>query len=237
MKDVSLFITIIQRAHAEEFLKFYARHGVGVVYSTPCAGTARSKTLDILGIEKTEKTMIFSVLTGDQRRSVIGALTSEMQIDLPDRGIGIAVPLSCIGGKTALSFLTGATEVTSEREEKQAMNPFELIIAITDKDATETVMDAARAAGAGGGTVIRAKGTYAAGQAKFLGVSLADEKELIFIVTHEEQKKDIMRAIMGSREPHPLVFSMPVSDTAGFRLYDVKKEEDTTVIDAVRPEN
>ena len=227
MKDISLFITIVQRTHTDAFLSFYGTHGVDVVYSTPCAGTARSRTLDILGIEKTEKTMMFSVMTGEKLRGIIRALSLEMQIDLPDRGIGIAVPLSGVGGKTALSFLAGTEEVLTEREEKNTVNPYELIIAIADKGATEDVMNAARAAGAGGGTLIRAKGTYGAQEAKFLGVSLAEEKELIFIVTHEDKKKDIMRAIMQCRTPHPLVFSMPVTETAGFRLYDVKKEEET----------
>ena len=63
MKDVCLFMTITQRAYAEEFIKFFCEEGGAPIYSTPCAGTARSKTLDLLGIERTEKTIMFSVLT------------------------------------------------------------------------------------------------------------------------------------------------------------------------------
>jgi len=49
-------------------------------------------------------------------------------------------------------------------------------------------MDAARSAGAGGGTVIHANGTGMESARKFLGVSLAAEKEIIFIVTRTEEK-------------------------------------------------
>jgi len=92
-------------------------------------------------------------------------------------------------------------------------------------------LDAAREAGAGGGTVVHAKGTAATHAEKFFGVSLAEEKEMIFIVTSQVKKKDIMRSIMEKAgihsDAHTLVFSLPVADTAGFRLFtaeDVNKK-------------
>lgn len=59
---------------------------------------------------------------------------------------------------------------------------YELLIAISNQGYTELVMDAARGAGAGGGTVVHAKGTGMEGAKKFLGVSLAEEKEIVLIV-------------------------------------------------------
>ena len=90
------------------------------------------------------------------------------------------------------------------------------------------VMDAAREAGAGGGTTINAKGT-AAGAEKFFGLSLAEEKEIVLIVSDAEKKKDIMKAIMQKAgidsKAHALVFSIPVSTTAGFRFADTVDKE------------
>ena len=57
------------------------------------------------------------------------------------------------------------------------------------------VMDAARSAGAGGGTVLHAKGTGTEFTSKFLGVSIAAEKELIYIVSKNRDKGAIMKAI------------------------------------------
>ena len=100
----------------------------------------------------------------------------------------------------------------------------ELIVAICEKGHTETVMDAAREAGARGGTVVHAKGTGSKYSSKFFGISIAEEKEMIYIVAGENQKKGIMRAIMDNAgidsEAHTIVFSLPVSDTAGLRLLD-----------------
>ena len=99
----------------------------------------------------------------------------------------------------------------------------ELIVTICEKGYTEKVMDAAREAGAAGGTVIHAKGTGAK-YAKFFGLSIADEKEMIYIVSTKENKKNIMTAIVQGAGPHTdahsIVFSLPVSDTAGLKIFE-----------------
>ena len=85
-------------------------------------------------------------------------------------------------------------------------------------------MDAARAAGAAGGTVIHAKGTGMEGAERFLGVSLGKEKELILIVSKTADKNKIMRAVMDkaglSTKAKSIIFSLPVTSTAGMRLME-----------------
>ena len=89
-------------------------------------------------------------------------------------------------------------------------------------------MDAARKAGAEGGTVLHAKGVGMKRAEKFLGVSLVSEKELVLIVTKTEQKNEIMRAIMKEAgmetKAKSLVFSLPVTSTAGLRLIEEEEE-------------
>ena len=100
----------------------------------------------------------------------------------------------------------------------------ELIIVIAEHGYTELIMDAARGAGAYGGTVIHAKGTGIEAADKFMGVTLAAEKEVIYIVTKTEQKNPIMKAIMEKAglesKAKAVVFSLPVTDTAGLRLVE-----------------
>ena len=100
----------------------------------------------------------------------------------------------------------------------------ELIIVILNSGFTDDVMDTAREAGAGGGTVIHAKGTGAKLANKFFGVSLAEEKEVIMIAERSDKKADIMRAIaenMGPTTPAGAIsFSVPISEIAGIRNVD-----------------
>ena len=93
------------------------------------------------------------------------------------------------------------------------------IVVIANEGHTEQVMDAARSAGAMGGTVLHAKGTGAEKAKKFYGVSLIDEKEMILIVAKASEKAGIMHNIIkeaGWNSPAGAVtFSLPVSDVAG----------------------
>ena len=116
-------------------------------------------------------------------------------------------------------------EYYQKQEESTLKNTtHELIIVISEQGYTNLIMDAARAAGAHGGTVIHAKGTGMEAAEKFMGVSLAAEKEIVFIVAKTEEKNAIMQAIMKDAGPDSkakaITFSLPVTDTAGLRLIE-----------------
>ncbi|MBQ9112885.1 MAG: P-II family nitrogen regulator [Clostridia bacterium] len=230
MKDLYLLMTIVRRKDAPEYEEFYRNEGVGAVYNTPCNGTAHAKTLDLLGIERTQKSMLLSTVTGATWKNVKRHLTVNMKIDLPDRGVAIVVPLSGVGGSRTLDYFTSGQQLPEDQqtEDNIMQSSHELIVAIYEKGYTEMVMDAAREAGAAGGTTINAKGT-GAGAEKFFGLSLAEEKEMVFIVSGTDKKKDIMKAIMQKAgmdtKAHALVFSLPVSATAGFRFADTVEKE------------
>lgn len=227
MKGLCLLITIIKRSDIKEYHEFFEKNSISVIYDTLGNGTAHEKTLALFGIEKNEKAVLLSLVTYPTLKKVLRGLALEMKIDLPDRGIAVAVPLASMGGAKALEYFSAGQEIdeteASLNEEEKMQTVQELIVAIYQKGYTDMVMDAAREAGAGGGTTIRAKGTSAGAQ-KFFGLSLAEEKEMLFIVTQTEKKKDIMKAIMQKAgtdsEAHSLVFSLPVTDTAGFRFTD-----------------
>ena len=227
-----LLLTIIRRADTGEYEQFFRDKNISLIYTAQCNGTAHEKTLSLLGIEKNEKSLLLSVMTGTSLKEVIRGLTVDMKIDLPDRGIAVAVPFSGIGGAKALEYFSAGQRTddieTTCKEETDMQCAQELIVAIYEKGYTDMVMDAAREAGAAGGTTIRAKGTGAGAQ-KFFGLSLAEEKEIVLIVSGASDKKDIMKAIMQKAgvdtKAHALVFSLPVTETAGFRFSDTVDKE------------
>ena len=100
----------------------------------------------------------------------------------------------------------------------------ELIVVISQQGYTDVIMDAAREAGAYGGTIIHAKGTAGEVANKFMGVTLADEKEIVYIVSKATEKNAIMKAIMEhaglNSKAKAVCFSLPVTDTAGLRLLE-----------------
>ena len=104
-------------------------------------------------------------------------------------------------------------------DDRQPVFPFDLLVAITERGHVELVMDAARTAGARGGTIIHAKGTGTEFTAKFFGVSIASEKDIALIVVSHKDKDAIMRAIMekaGIRSAaHTALVSLPAENVVG----------------------
>ena len=100
----------------------------------------------------------------------------------------------------------------------------ELIIAVLNEGYSDAVMDAARTAGAVGGTVLHARGTGTRQAEKFFGVSLAEEKDILYIVATAEQKAAIMTAINktsgAGTKAGAICFSLPVSQVIGLRKMD-----------------
>lgn len=224
MSKLYLMTTIINRSLAKKFLKLYDEEGLQVMLFTLGAGTASGDILDYLGLESTEKAVIFTVLEENRWLATKKDLQKKFQIDAPGGGIAFIVPLSSIGGKKTLQFLTANQEFQKEEESVLKDTVHELIVVIANQGYIELVMDAARGAGAYGGTVIHAKGTGMEQAEKFMGVSIAAEKEMIFIVAKKDQKNDIMKAVMEQAgldsKAKAIVFSLPVTDTAGLRLLE-----------------
>lgn len=205
-------------------MELYKESGQNVMFSSLGAGTAASDILDYMGLEATEKVVFFSMQEESSWLLVKKQLQKKMKIDAPGGGIAFLVPFSSIGGKKALQFLLESQNYQKEEESTLKDTVHELIIVIANQGNIELIMDAARGAGAYGGTVIHARGTGMELAEKFMGVSIAAEKEMIFIVTKKDQKNGIMKAIMENAgmdtKAKSIVFSLPVTDTAGLRLIE-----------------
>ena len=229
MNEFYCMISIAERSRLRDFLNYYKRSGVQVGMVSLAYGTAVSETLNALGLEATEKVVISSFVTRESWNRLKPGLKKELEIDLPGNGIVFIVPMSSVGGKKQLSFLVQGQPFAVKEESKLTDTKYELLIVISNIGYSERVMDAARSANAGGGTVLHAKGTGMQGAEQFLGVTLASEKEMIYIVVQKDNKNIVMRAIMDKvgldSKAQSVVFSLPVTATAGLRFPEPETED------------
>ena len=228
MSELSMMVTITTRKHTRKFVQFYEEMNLPVSVITLGSGTASSEILDYFGLDGSEKSVIFHIITDTRWKEVKRQLRLKMSIDIPGIGIAFTVPLSSIGGMKALNYLTAQQDYVKGEESTLKDTKYELLVTIANQGHTELIMDAARKVHAAGGTVIHAKGTGGKEAEKFLGVTLVPEKEMIFIVVRKTQKNAIMKAIMdeaGTGTPAgAIVFSLPVTDTAGMRMMEEIEE-------------
>jgi len=207
-----------------KFLEAFDKNNLPIGFVSLGYGTAKDDILDMLGLVRSEKAVGMTVVTGEGWEEAKWYLRKKMYIDVPDTGISFIIPMSSIGGKRELAFLTAGQNYRKGEESVMKDTTMELLVVVSNQGHNDLVMDAARAAGAYGGTVIHARGTGMNQAELFFGVSLASEKDLTFIVTKKSQRNAIMSAIMkdaGMETPaQSIVFSLPVSDAVGLNTGD-----------------
>ena len=221
MKGVKYIITATHREYAEEYTEFFYKHGVHNLIKLFATGSAHDKALSALGIERALKVVLCTVVTEDVADEINKALIRETNISEHGNGFSLTLAADGIGGESGKEYLLGDKPlIKKEKVEMEEKSKYVLLTIIADKGNVDVVMDAARDAGATGGTVLSAKGTGAE-IAKIFGVAISEEKELIYIVAKREDRDAIMKAVMEKAgrdtEAHGVVFSLPVEKVLGIR--------------------
>lgn len=215
-------ISILDRDRRKAQERIYRALGLPLSLTVMGRGTAHPEHLRIRGLAATEKAILSTVADRETTARLIRKTKEEMYIDIPGNGIMMAVPVKSAGGAVTMASLTGSETVAAGKPEM--VFSYELIYVILNEGFSDEVMDAAREAGAGGGTVIAAKGTGIRQAKKFSGMTISDEKEIILIVAKAEGKTAIMQAILEKTGPATpagaICFSVPVSKVAGLRVLE-----------------
>lgn len=215
-------ISICDPKAAPKLTEICSELGLKIVVSLHGKGTAVRSMLDILGIEDNEKRVILTIANRKKTKEFIREQKRRLFIGVPGHGVAVAVPIKSIGGGKTVAFLNGEQQIAKYTPELNYA--YELITVIANEGRSDLVMNAARSAGAKGGTVLHGKSTGAKDSEKFYNISISGEKEVILIVAEAAQKSEIMRSILKNAGPDSeagaIVFSMPVSEVAGFGMFD-----------------
>ena len=219
MGSYNMVLTILNRSYEKDYVDFFKQNGIVHMTQMLGHGTASKSILDYLGIEKNEKIVMETVVAAGKVDSLFSGLVSRMGINLPGTGVAMSIPVESIAGSSSMKYLTEGQEAQAAEEVKMKESVYSLITVIAEKGCSDMVMDAAREAGAKGGTVVHAKGTGKESETKFFGMSISPEKEMIYIATRKSDRDNIMRAIMEKAGPQTdagaVVFSLPVEDIVG----------------------
>lgn len=166
--------------------------------------------MDYLGIAEREKYVLFSTLPLMSADSLVKKVRNK--IKAKSDCYSLLVPISSVGGKETMSYISGDVPAEQEFTIKYDYDS-ELIVIVANRGYVDMVMNVARRAGATGGTVIHARGTGVDNSEKFFGVTIGAEKEMIFVVAEKEKRNEIMKAIMNeagtNTEAGSVLFSLP----------------------------
>lgn len=216
-----LLISIVNQKDDVALKEILDEFSVTLSYTFAGRGTAQSAVLDYLGIGETEKAVVFSLFPESDEEIILREIREKMSLYLVGRGISFTVPLSAVSEIIANGLVRAASNKTVDGSKimKNEDRKYDLIIAAVDPNLTDEAMEAARSAGAAGGTIIRARSLQNAKAEQFIGITLAKEQEILLILSKKEGKLAIMNALserVGLKtEAGGVIFALPVDKTAG----------------------
>ena len=220
--ELYYMISVVSRRSALKLVEICRELSMPMTLTNMASGTAKSEHLSLYNLQSTPKAVVSTVTGASGMKKLMRLAKLKLYIDIPGNGIMMAIPIKSAGGARSLDALTGGHIPEGGKPEMQFEH--ELIVVVLNEGCSDMVMDAARSAGARGGTVLHAKGTGTSSAPKFFGVLLAEEKEMIYIVVHRDKRNEIMSAIMRdagmASKAKSICFTLPVSATAGLRLLE-----------------
>ena len=105
---------------------------------------------------------------------------------------------------------------TTKRYKEETLKTGQLISVIVTRGYADDVMAVARKAGAGGGSIIHARGTGKKQDEKFFGITIVPEKEQLLIAANNEKAEQIKDAIKGMEILHKpgmgVLFALPIEE-------------------------
>ena len=223
MNKLSLLTMIINHSQEEDFINFSQDKKAGFKNIIHATGTASDSVLDYFGLNEIKKCIILSIVPYDMSKYILKELKKDKKINInePGNGIAFTIPLS-----SGTQYMIDRYKDIEMEDIKMEPANQHLIITIANEGSAETIMSAAKKAGATGGTTINGRGLEPNKIVKVLGLSLEPEKDVVLILAPNNKKNKIMEKIIekcGShKEQAGLCFSLPVDHVAGINI-DIDK--------------
>lgn len=213
MKNLSLLFYIIN-PNDKKFLKFLNKYKIKFKTIINATGTASSSLLDYFGLNEIDKILILSIVPTNYAKYILMEMTKKLSINEPGKGIAFTIPIS-----SSTKYLLDMYNDIEMEDIKMETSNKHLIITIASEGYAESIMNAAKKAGASGGTSISGRGLETDKIVKFLGMSIEPEKDIVLILTDSEKKTNIMNQIVESCGLKTLgagiCFSIPVDNVVG----------------------
>ncbi|MBQ3800094.1 MAG: transcriptional regulator [Treponema sp.] len=182
-------------------------------------GISPNPLLSVLGFGDSTRDLLIILATDKDCGHIFDSIVSSCQKE--KKNFGHILLMDADGmAKNGMAFSTeeeGGQNMQNEQE-KAKQPALSLITVILNKGYADDAMAAARKAGAGGGTVINARGTAREDDAKFFGVHIVPEKEMLMMVVPQEKRAAVLQAIQSlpclSQPGSGIAFSAAVDNFA-----------------------
>lgn len=201
---------------------------VPILYQCRGKGTAPSEMMDIFGLSGTTRLITAAFLPRQKVREVFEAMENRLAFRQKGGGIAVSVPVTGLQSHMLTLLKDEVRDKVEQRMEERTRedmaeteNSMEYVVIWASVSAgySDDVVDAARSAGAKGGTILKGRRRNSDRVSQYLGAPKQEEQDYVMIVAPKSKKRDIMAAISQScglnTEARGVVLSLPVDDAIG----------------------
>ena len=218
MEDMKLIVSIVERGQCKALQKFYRRHRIPLHLQCAGRGTATSEIMDILGLGSSEKDVLMSWAAASAAEHLLSQLNSDARDSFQANGIVFSVPISSLNSLVASLAAYQAESLKKEtRGEQQVERTKNSVILIScSRGSTDEIMATAKAHGARGGTVVKARLAGPEDLEQAYDMELQEEREVLAIVVPTDLRGPIMEAVNAAHglrsQAQSILCSLPIED-------------------------
>lgn len=226
-----MVVVITTAEDGKKIEKFFNLMKVPIWNQCRGKGTAPSEMMDIFGLSGTTRLLTYTFVSRECAKELMRTMSEKLSFKQRGGGIAISIPVTGIQSNI-LNILNdekheGTERCVEERSEKnmdgaKEMIDYVVIWVSAARGYSDDVVDAAREAGARGGTVIKGRRHTSDRVSGRLGLPTQEEQDFVMIVAPKAKKSRIMSAISdkcGLNTPaHSVVLSLPVDDAIGLEV-------------------
>jgi len=159
-------------------------------------GTASNNIIQLLGFGDTSKDIVYIIVEDEIHSKICSEIITATEQKKAHFGVMFSIDVDNFIRSGNISEYKQQTINNNDKSgDKNMENTHQMINIIINKGYAEDAMVAARKAGAGGGTIIGARGTAKEGDAKFFGMEIVPEKDMLMILVPTEKAEAVINAI------------------------------------------
>ena len=219
-----MVITITREDDQKKLEEIFDSMDIPMCFQFRGKGTAPSEMMDIFGLRGTTRLLTVAFLPKMQVRPLFEMMNK--QLSFRHKGGGIAITVPVIGMQSGVSELLNQenhdkaeTLPKGDETEMKEKSEYALIWVSVAGGYSDDVVDAARNAGAKGGTIMKGRRRSSERVSHHFGISMQEEQDFVMIVVPREKKNDTMTAIMNvcglQTKAHGVVWALPVDEVMG----------------------
>ena len=213
-----LTYVIVNYGEGSRVLHKAREHGItrGTIYYG--IGTVCNHLLSFLCLQDVRKEIVSFCTDNHTTQRVIKELNNDFKFDKPNHGIVFSTSACYLSDTKSCDCSEAITDVAvTKKEEVNSM--YQMITTIVNRGLAEDVIDAAKAAGSKGGTIVNARGSGVDETTKLFAMEIEPEKEIAIIIAKRDITNKIIESIRNKLEidkpGHGIIFVQDINNVYG----------------------